>query len=200
MTAPNEPTQNQPAIGQPPIPPSVQLPLAPAGQYPPPLSGQYPPSPVAKKRAPWLLPTLIGVGAFVVLCCGGTLALSLTSDDKKTDSAAVSTDTSADAGGALAPSATGPAGNPAAATTAAPEPVTTTAAPQPAEPKSAGVGDKVRGGDFEFTVKSVKCGITQVGNEFLNKKAQGAFCKVSVTVKNVTKKAHTFHADGSISA
>ncbi|MEK8107670.1 DUF4352 domain-containing protein [Micromonospora sp. M12] len=79
-------------------------------------------------------------------------------------------------------------------------PAKTTAAPAPAKPKTSGIGDKVRGGDFEFTVKSVKCGISKVGNAFLNTKAQGAFCKVSVTVKNVSKGAQTFHADGSLTA
>jgi hypothetical protein len=44
----------------------------------------------------------------------------------------------------------------------------------------------VRDGNFQFTVKSVKCGATQVGkNEFLRAKAQGQFCLATVTVKNV---------------
>ncbi|WP_309232324.1 DUF4352 domain-containing protein [Micromonospora tarensis] len=121
--------------------------------------------------------------------------MSLTADDKKTDAAAVSDSASPDVGSSVSASPAAPAEN-----LTAPSPVTTTTAPKPAAPKAPGIGDKVRGGDFEFTVRSVKCGIARVGSEFLNTKAQGAFCRVSVTVKNVTKKAHSFHADGSISA
>jgi len=62
------------------------------------------------------------------------------------------------------------------------------------------VGQTVRGGDFEFIVHGAKCGIAQVGNEFLNKKAQGSFCRVDVSAKNVSKKAHYFHADGTVKA
>ncbi|MFG1883463.1 DUF4352 domain-containing protein [Micromonospora sp. NPDC049102] len=200
MTTPNEPTQHQPASGPLPVAPGM-FPQVPDGQFTPPSAGQFQPPPVPKRRASWLLPTFIGVGAFVLLCCGGAFALSLTADDKKTDTAAISTDASAGAGGAIVASAPAAPESVAAPSTAAvPKPATTTAAPKPSEPKGPGIGEKVRGGDFEFTVKSVKCGISQVGNEFLNTKAQGTFCRVSVTVKNVTKKAHPFHADGSISA
>ncbi|SCL29680.1 protein of unknown function [Micromonospora nigra] len=186
MTAPYDPAQNQPPAGQ--FPPPQ------AGQFPPPPPGQFPAPPAPRKRAAWLVPTLIGVGAFVVLCCGGVTVLSLTGGDGKTETTSASSgapaDTSTDPAGAAAP----------AESAAAPKPEKTTAAPEPAKPKSPGIGDKVRGGDFEFTVKSVKCGISQVGSEFLNTRAQGTFCRVSVTVKNVTKSAHSFHADGSLTA
>ncbi|MGC4773314.1 DUF4352 domain-containing protein [Micromonospora sp. DT44] len=163
------------------------------------MPGQFPsPSAAPKKRASWLLPTLIGVGAFVVLCCGGGLAVSLSGGEgKKNDAAAVSSGAPANASSATSTNASPPAENLAAPT---PAEATSTRAPGPAKPKAPGLGDKVRGGDFEFTVKSVKCGISQVGSEFLNTKAQGTFCRVSVTVKNVTKKAHTFHADGTLTA
>ncbi|MGN9804025.1 DUF4352 domain-containing protein [Micromonospora sp. L32] len=213
MTTPYDPAQNQPpAPGQQPMPPTAQFPQVPAGQYPPPPGqfpqqpGQYPPppggwqqpgapaAPAARKR-PWLIPTLIGVGAFVVLCCGGSMVIGLASDNgKKTDVSAssdipaVTTSTSAPA--AAAPTTSAPA----------PAPAKTTAAPAPAKPTTFGIGDKVRGGDFEFTVNSVKCGISQVGSSYFNHKAQGTFCRVSVTAKNVTKSAHLFHADGTITA
>ncbi|MFE9183015.1 DUF4352 domain-containing protein [Micromonospora haikouensis] len=203
MTAPYEPAQNQPPTGQPPMPPNAQYSQAPPGQFPPPHAGQFPPPPpgqafpppTPKKRASWLLPTLIGVGAVVVLCCGGSMVIGLASEDKKTEA------TSVDSGASVAKSSAAPASAAAPATSAAaPASAKTTAAPTPAKPKTPGIGDKVRGGDFEFTVKSVKCGISQVGSDFLNTKAQGTFCKISVTVKNVTKRAHTFHADGSLTA
>lgn len=50
----------------------------------------------------------------------------------------------------------------------------------------------VRDGKFEFTVKSVICGKSRVGSEYLNKTAQGQFCLVAVTVKNIGDKAQTF--------
>ncbi|WP_240669965.1 DUF4352 domain-containing protein [Actinoplanes solisilvae] len=50
-------------------------------------------------------------------------------------------------------------------------------------------------GKFEFTVTSMKCGAKQVGSDLLNAKAQGQFCQVSVTVKNIADSAETF--DGS---
>ncbi|MGW5559975.1 DUF4352 domain-containing protein [Micromonospora sp. NPDC003944] len=201
MTAPNEPNQNQSPVGQPPMPPTAQFSQVHAGQFPPPSVGQsppppnqYPPTPTPKKRASWLLPTLIGIGAIVVLCCGSAMVVSLTADDKKVDAAAVGSDAPVATNSAAASPA------PLADEAVVPTPAKTSATPAETKPKAASIGDKVRGGDFEFTVKSVKCGIAKVGSEFLNTKAQGAFCRVSVTVKNVTKKAHSFHADGSISA
>ncbi|MEV0157586.1 DUF4352 domain-containing protein [Micromonospora sp. NPDC050686] len=185
-----------PPAGQYP-PPAGQYP-PPAGQFPPGPAGQFPPAPPARKRPAWLVPTLIGVGAFVVLCCGGSMVIGLASDNGKKNDVSASSDipavtTSTSAPAAAAPTTSDPA-------PAKPAPVKTTAAPAPAKPKTFGIGDKVRGGDFEFTVKSMKCGISQVGTQFLNTKAQGTFCKVSVTVKNVTKSAHIFHADGTLTA
>lgn len=53
---------------------------------------------------------------------------------------------------------------------------------------TAKVGEPVRDGKFEFTVLSSQCGINEVGSEYLNKTAQGQYCKVSVKVKNVGDK------------
>jgi hypothetical protein len=192
------PTEQFPQIaaGQFP-PPAGQYPPAPPGQFQPPPSSQLPPPPAARKRPAWLLPTLIGVGVFVVLCCGGSLVIGLTSDDKKTDGVSASQEIPVVNPTTSAPSAAAPAPT---TSSAAPAPAKTPAAPAPAKPKTFGIGDKVRGGDFEFTVNSVKCGISQVGDSFLNHKAQGTFCRLSVTAKNVTKSAHLFHADGTITA
>jgi hypothetical protein len=211
MTTPYDPAQNQP--GQQPMPPTAQFPQVPAGQfpppapgqypppppgqYPPPPPGQYPPPPAAKKRPSWLIPTLIGVGVFVVLCCGGSMVIGLASDDKKTDGVSASKEIPAVTPSTSAPSAAAPAPT---TSSAAPAPAKTTAAPAPAKPKTFGIGTKVRGGDFEFTVNSVKCGISTVGSSYFNHKAQGTFCRVTVTAKNVTKSAHLFHADGTITA
>lgn len=54
------------------------------------------------------------------------------------------------------------------------------------------VGEAVRDGKFEFTVQGVKCGVDKVGGEFLEEKAQGQFCLVTVKVKNIGKEAQHF--------
>lgn len=53
------------------------------------------------------------------------------------------------------------------------------------------IGEPARDGKFEFTVKNVKCGEKSVGNEFLKTKAQGQFCRVSLTIKNIGDEAQT---------
>lgn len=58
--------------------------------------------------------------------------------------------------------------------------------------KTAKLGDKVRDGKFEFTVKSAKCGVAKVGNDLLGEKAQGQFCLVTVNVKNIGKESQAF--------
>lgn len=87
-------------------------------------------------------------------------------------------------------------------TPAAAKPKESSAAPvakpaaKPAAPKVAGIGTKVRDGKFEFVVKSVKCGITKVGtNEYLEKKAQGQYCAVALTVSNIGDKPQSMFAD-----
>jgi len=42
-----------------------------------------------------------------------------------------------------------------------------------------------RDGSFEFVVQSVKCGITHEGEGPLASQAQGQFCEVHMTVKNL---------------
>jgi hypothetical protein len=54
------------------------------------------------------------------------------------------------------------------------------------------MGRPARDGKLEFTVTGAKCGVREVGSEFLNAKPQGEFCLVSVTVKNAAATAETF--------
>ena len=55
------------------------------------------------------------------------------------------------------------------------------------------IGEVARDGKFEFTVTSVECGKPSVGtNQYLTKQAQGQFCLVNVTVKNIANEAQTF--------
>jgi hypothetical protein len=57
------------------------------------------------------------------------------------------------------------------------------------------VGAPIRDGKFEFTVQTIKCGVSKVGDDMLNKTAQGQFCLVTLKVANIGKEAQTF--DGS---
>lgn len=139
----------------------------------------------AKKRI------LIPAGIVALFIVGS--ALNGGGGDDTTTVAANTTPTSSSApvvtqGATPAPSKT------AAATPAAVAPKTS--APKPAAPKVAGIGTKVRDGKFEFVVRSVKCGIAKVGtNEYLQKKAQGQFCAVTMTVTNIGDEPQSMFAD-----
>ncbi|MBX7266916.1 DUF4352 domain-containing protein [Micromonospora sp. Llam7] len=61
--------------------------------------------------------------------------------------------------------------------------------------KTAKIGESVRDGKFEFTVKSSKCGVKKVGSDLLGAKAQGQFCLITMNVKNIGKEAQLL--DGS---
>ena len=62
-------------------------------------------------------------------------------------------------------------------------------------PKQAGLKDPVVSGDLQFTVNSIKCGITKVGPGFLEEKPQGQFCRVNLTVENVGDEEATIFGD-----
>lgn len=82
--------------------------------------------------------------------------------------------------------------------TAAPEESTAEepAAEEPAaEGPTAGIGDPVRDGKFEFTVTSVKTGVSKVGNDYANQKAQGEYTLVSMKIENIGEEAQTFFSD-----
>jgi hypothetical protein len=57
---------------------------------------------------------------------------------------------------------------------------------------SGGLDTAVRDGKFEFVVTSFSCGHKQVGESFVNVKASGQFCIVSLTVKNIGKEGQSF--------
>ncbi len=69
------------------------------------------------------------------------------------------------------------------------------ATPEASPTATASVGQPVRDGKFEFTVSGVECGITQVGNEYLNTKPQGQFCAVAMTVTNISDKPQFMFTD-----
>jgi hypothetical protein len=49
-----------------------------------------------------------------------------------------------------------------------------------------------RDGQFEFVVRSIKCGRSTVGSGGLSQKAQGQYCLVAVKVENIGDEARTF--------
>jgi hypothetical protein len=53
-----------------------------------------------------------------------------------------------------------------------------------AEPAAAKIGDSVTAGDLEFKVTKVKCGVSKVGSEYADEKAQGQFCLSNVSATN----------------
>jgi hypothetical protein len=55
-----------------------------------------------------------------------------------------------------------------------------------------GLNQPARDGKFEFTVTNIKYGVAKVGDQFLDKTAQGQFVEVSVTVKNIGDQPRTF--------
>ena len=64
------------------------------------------------------------------------------------------------------------------------------------EPTTAKLGEAARDGKFEFVVKSVDCGKISVGtNEFLTAKAQGQFCLLNITVKNIGDEPQSLFSD-----
>ncbi|GLY02147.1 DUF4352 domain-containing protein [Actinoplanes sp. NBRC 101535] len=148
------------------------VPGAPVAGYQLPPGYQFPPTPPrTKKKWPWIAG---GAGALALIaCCTGALTTGDT-----TDSVATGSDTPASASA------------PAKATT---EP--TKAVKAEATKKAAalpGIGDAVKDGKFQFTVKKVTCGKKSVGSSVLNQKAQGQFCLISVNVKNIGDESQMF--------
>jgi hypothetical protein len=139
--------------------------------------------PPPKKSNKKLIFGIIG-GALALCCGGGAIAAIAGGDDKPNASATGQTDKET----TRAPKETGKAATKAPANQLTKDPVATRDA-------GPGMGDPVRDGKFEFTVTKLDCSKSKVGSEFLNETAQGKFCIISVTVKNIGKKAQTF--DGS---
>ncbi len=65
---------------------------------------------------------------------------------------------------------------------------------KPAEQQAATakVGEPARDGKFEFTVKEVKCGVPNVGKDYSTQTAQGQYCLVTLSVKNIGNEAQGF--------
>lgn len=66
--------------------------------------------------------------------------------------------------------------------------------PGQVEPSAFKLGEPARDGKFEFVVTKVKCGVNSIGTGFLKEEAQGEFCLVSMTVKNIGNESQTLEA------
>lgn len=54
------------------------------------------------------------------------------------------------------------------------------------------IGEAARDGKFEFTISSIECGKASVGtNPYLTKTAQGQYCLLNMTVKNIGNEAQS---------
>jgi hypothetical protein len=71
-------------------------------------------------------------------------------------------------------------------------PAKTTSKP---EAKLAKIGEAANDGKFSFTVNSFKCGETSVGDQYLSKNAQGQYCRLNISVKNIGNEAQTLDTD-----
>ncbi|WP_432834026.1 DUF4352 domain-containing protein [Dactylosporangium sp. CA-092794] len=177
MTYPDP--RRQPPGPLPPQPPSYH---PPTGGFPAtgPLPAPYPPQPPKKKGLSTGAIIGIVIGGIVAVCCLGGIIVAATSDSgKKPGSQAADQETAAAQPGG---NTTQPAGNTAVA------PKATTGAPVKTS-NVAAAGSAVRDGKFEFKVtKGPDCGKTQIGGQ----KAQGRYCQITLSIKNIGNDARTF--------
>jgi hypothetical protein len=62
-------------------------------------------------------------------------------------------------------------------------------------PAPPGVGTTFRVADFQYTIHAVKTGISKVGGAYTQERAQGAFTRLDITVKNVSDGPEFFDTD-----
>lgn len=170
----HDPYHQQPYQQQPTEPVRYQQPAGYGPPLPPPL---MPPQPPKRRGMHPLAIVGIVVGVLIVVCVGVGTVASLGAEEEPETSANEQ------------PEAQAPESEDA-------EPAAEDERENGDEGKAtAGIGDAVRDGKFEFTITEVETGIDAVGDEFLGKEAQGQFVFVYVTVENIGDEAQLF--DGS---
>jgi hypothetical protein len=99
-------------------------------------------------------------------------------------------------GGGSGTQSTAPAGVSSASPSAAPS-ATADAAPEAAgdQDADATIGDRVRDGKFEFVVTKVQPTKSSIGSQYVNKKAQGKFVLVNITVTNIGDEPQSLFGD-----
>ncbi len=119
------------------------------------------PQPAEAPRRSRPLPWILGGAAALAALCCGIFALSSISGDDNDSTGGVG-------GGDVA-----------------------TQEPQQQEDPGPGIGDPARDGKFEFAVQKAECGAAEVGSGGLSETAQGQFCLVTISVKNIGDEART---------
>jgi hypothetical protein len=56
------------------------------------------------------------------------------------------------------------------------------------------IGVATRDGKFEFVVKSIQCGAPNVGSDYSTKTAQGQYCLLDISVKNIGNEAQSLYS------
>jgi hypothetical protein len=112
------------------------------------------------------------IGALLLACCAGTGTAAVVTGLLKGQDTAAGTPTS----GGIVPR--------------------DVAGDEPGSPTTPGLNTAVRDGQFEFTVTGVSCGHDAVGEQWWKHEAQGEFCIVELSVRNIGNDARRF-ADGS---
>jgi hypothetical protein len=140
-------------------------PPMPPGGWPPPQQHL----PLKKKRGAGLILGIVAVVLLLLCGIGVIVAVSSNGNNSSNSSNGNSSNSSSGGGGGVGSGANNAQGA-----------------------KHAKVGEAARDGKFEFTVASIKCGVAEVGTSGIGKTAQGQFCLVSVTVKNIGTKPQTF--------
>lgn len=151
-----------------------------------------PQGPIIKEKKPiWKRPWFIGIAAVVAfVIIGGALG----GDDEP-----AATNPEATATRAVDEAETTPAAETEAAQATEEAAVVEeeTSAPDDgaAESETVAIGQPFTIDDWEVTINAVGEPVSEVGNEYLNTKAQGQFVPVTITAKNVGKEATWFFAD-----
>lgn len=125
---------------------------------------------------------VVSVGALVLLAVLGLFVAVVADRDETTDEPAEAVDTASTTTDSTA--------------TTGSESTESTAAPSATSPPSTlvGLNAPARDGQFQFVVSGIECGATTLGGDVINTEAQGQFCLVSMTVKNVGDEARVFDA------
>lgn len=122
--------------------------------------------PVPPAKKKSALPIILAiVGGIILLCCGGGAIIAAVNSGKSQSATSANSSPETPSNGTKAAKA------------------------------APGLNSPVRDGKFEFLVSSIECGKPQVGNEVLNRKAQGQFCVITISVKNIGSRAQTFFVD-----
>jgi hypothetical protein len=155
---------------------------------PPPVPGQNPPYPQMQQGQPYAQAPQAPAKKpfykkawFIVLAVIVVIAIAANAGGggSSNDTTAGSSDSSSDGAGADA-----------AQQESAPE-------ESESEESNPGIGEPAADGKFSFVVTGIDCSLTQVGNQYLNKQAQGTFCVVDLTVSNIGDKAQSFFGDNA---